>query len=70
MPEVTDKQAARFYEKYKNRMVQRPEAELKQKSKEIFKKYRLAHEREKNIQSLREKAKITIYLTAPKFPKD
>jgi hypothetical protein len=66
VPEVTDEEVAKFYQQNKHRMVQRPEAELKQKSREILKKYRLAHEREKYIESLKTKAKISIYLTAPK----
>ncbi len=70
VPEVTDEQVEKFYQENKHRMVQRPEAELKQKSREILKKYRLAHEREKYIESLRAKAKISIYLTAPKSRKD
>jgi hypothetical protein len=65
VPEVTEEQAAQFYEQNKNRMVERPEAELKQKSKEILTKYRRVHEREKYVQALREKAKVTLYLQAP-----
>ena len=68
VPEVTDEQVEKFYEQYKNRMVQRPEAELKQKAREILKKYTRVAAREKYIQSLRAKAKISIYLTAPKPP--
>jgi len=70
VPEVTDEQVEKFYQENKHRMVQRPEAELKQKSREILKKYRLASEREKYIESLRSKAKISIYLTPPKPRKE
>ncbi len=70
VPEVTDEEVAKFYQENKHRMVQRPEAELKQKSREILTKYRLVNERKKYIESLRAKAKISIYLTAPKPRKD
>ncbi len=64
-PEVTDEQAEQFYRQYKHRMLERPEAELKQKSREILKKYRLLSEKEKYIESLRAKAKISIHLMPP-----
>ena len=69
-PEVTDEQVEKFYQENKHRMVQRPESELKQKSREVLKKLRLASQREKYIESLRAKAKISIYLTAPKPRKE
>ena len=68
VPEVTDEQVEKFYQQYKDRMVERPEAELKQKAREILKKYTRVAAREKYIQSLRANAKISIYLTAPKPP--
>jgi len=65
VPPVTDEQVDRFYEQYKNRMVQRPEAELKQKVREILKKHRLLHEQQKYSQTLRTDAKITTLLVPP-----
>jgi len=46
-------------------MVNRPEAELKQRAREILKKYRLANERQKYIQSLRAGARISTFLVSP-----
>jgi hypothetical protein len=64
-PEITDAQVEKFYQQNKHRMVDRPEAELKQKTREILKKYRLLYEKQKYIESLRTGAKISTFLASP-----
>jgi len=65
VPAVTEEQVEGFYERYKHNLVQRPEAELKEKARRILEKYRLINARQKYIASLRAQARVSTFLTAP-----
>lgn len=68
VPDVTDEQVERFYQQNKHLLVNRPEAELKKKAREILEKRIPIIAKNKYIKSLRDKAKISIYLKAPETP--
>jgi len=65
VPAVTEEQVEKFYERYKHNLVQRPEAELKEKARGILVKYRLINARQKYIASLRAQASISTFLAPP-----
>ena len=65
VPAVTDEQVDTFYERHKSKLVNRPEAELKEKARRILEKYRRLNAREKYLESLRARAAISTFLPAP-----
>lgn len=65
VPAVTDEDVDKFYSQYKHRMVQKPEAELKQKARELLKKYRLVNAKQNYVQSLRARANVSTFLAPP-----
>jgi len=65
VPAVTEEQVEKFYERYKDRLVSRPEAELKAKARSILEKYRRIGARGKYVESLRARASISTFLKPP-----